>query len=609
MHIMTLFSNSLHQISKTIIVGGLLCFGVSTALAAETTLQDLDFQRSPKGHALLLLEFSEPPALPKAQEIPGSLELTFPNTRIQEQLRNLYSTHDFATLVSSLSLDQDGDQALISLGIDKPYSYTLHQRATQLQIEVAAQPGQSQTETRSSGRRFQYSGEPMSLSYQDIPIRQLLQELASFLDLNLVAGDTVKGNITLQLQNVPSDQALDLILTTQNLASRQVGNVLLVAPAEELVALEQQQFAARQSEQATQPLVDEFIRINFAKAEDLHSFIMGDSETPSSNPSPTSPASLAAGLFNQDSQQEQSTRDAQTRFLSDRGHLRFDNRTNQLYVRDTPEYVERVRTIVKTLDIPVDQIMIEARIVVARTGVSDELGVTWSASRNSNSAAGFTSQRSQIGPSERDATENIGFGSTGGSLDFNPQAGIGFGFVNGNFLLDLELAALETENRSEIISQPKVITSDRNKAVIRSGEEIPYTSIDEDGVRTTNFRRAELRLEVTPQVVGNDQIFLTLQVNNDSMGEETLNAGPTINTNAVETQVLANNGETIVIGGIFTSQTLEAEAKTPLLGDIPLLGWLFRRSFQSQEKVELLIFITPRMLNNSLSQPLQSASD
>ncbi|MDR9468842.1 type IV pilus secretin PilQ [Marinospirillum sp.] len=607
---MTLFSNSLHQISKKIIVGSLLCFGLSTALAAETTLQDLDFQRSPQGHALLLLEFSQPPVLPKAQEVAGSLELTFSNTRIQEELRNLYSTHDFATLVSSLSLDQEDDQALISLGIDKPYSYTLHQQATQLQIEIAEKPGQAKTETRNSGQRFQYSGEPMSLSYQDIPIRELLQELASFLDLNLVAGDSVQGNITLQLKEVPSDQALDLILTTQNLASRQVGNVLLVAPAEELVALEQQQFAARQSAQATQPLVDEFIRINFAKAEDLRNFIMGESETPSSNSSPTSPASLAAGLFNQGEQQESTTSGSNSRFLSDRGHLRFDNRTNQLYVRDTPEYVERVRTIVKTLDIPVDQIMIEARIVVARTGVSDELGVTWGASRTSNpSTSSFISERGRVGPGERTEFESTGSGQRGISLDFNPQAGIGFGFVNGNFLLDLELAALETENRSEIISQPKVITSDRNKAVIRSGEEIPYTSIDEDGVRTTNFRQAELRLEVTPQVVGDNQIFLTLQVNNDSMGEETLNAGPTINTNAVETQVLANNGETIVIGGIFTSQTLEAEAKTPLLGDIPLLGWLFRRSFQSQEKVELLIFITPRMLNNSLSQPLQSASD
>ncbi|MBE0508063.1 MAG: type IV pilus secretin PilQ, partial [Marinospirillum sp.] len=164
-----------------------------------------------------------------------------------------------------------------------------------------------------------------------------------------------------------------------------------------------------------------------------------------------------------------------------------------------------------------------------------------------------------------------------------------------------ELAALESENRSEIISQPKVITSDRNKAVIRSGEEIPYTSTDADGVRTTNFRQAELRLEVTPQIVGDGRIFLTLQVNNDSKGEETLNAGPTINTNAVETQVLVNNGETIVIGGIFTSQQLSAEAKTPFLGDLPLLGWLFRRSFQSQEKVELLVFITPRLINNTLA--------
>lgn len=601
---MTLLSNRLHQISKRFILASLLCLGITPLLADQRTLEGVDFQRTSQGHALLLLEFSDPPALPDTNDAQGSLQLFFPNTRIQEHLRHLYDTHDFATLVSSLSLDQDNQRAAISLGIDQPYSYTLHQEGSLLKIEVAGRTRTQQSEERASARRFQYTGEPMSLSYQDIPVRQLLKELASFLDLNLIAGESVRGDITLQLQNVPSDQALDLILTTQNLASRQVGNVLLVAPTDELVALEQQQFEAHQSGQAMEPLVDEFMRIHFAKAEDLRDFIMGDR---SANETSTRPTSLAAGLFSQDMPQETSA-NGSTRFLSERGHLMVDRRTNQIYVRDTPEYVERVRSIVETLDIPVDQIMIEARIVVARTGVSDELGVTWGASRTSGAAvSGFTSERGRIGPGERTEFESAGSGRRGGSLDFNPQTGIGFGFVNGNFLLDLELAALETENRSEIISQPKVITSDRKQATIRSGEQIPYRKV-EDGTVTVEFQNAELLLEVTPQITNDGRILMDLQINNDSKGEQTPD-GFTINSNSVQTQVLANNGETIVIGGIFTSQTLEAMTKTPLLGDIPLLGWLFRRSFQSQEKVELLVFITPRMLNNSLSQPLQSASD
>jgi len=594
---MSLFFNRLQQISTRLIIASLLCLGFTGLQADQLTLQDLDFQRSAQGNALLLLEFSGSPTLPETQETSGGLDLHFLNTRVPEDLRHLYSTQDFATLVSSLSLDQEGDQAVISLGVDKPYSYTLHSQDSQLQIEIAEKTGHQAAETRAQGRRFQYTGEPMSLSYQDIPVRQLLKELANFLDLNLIAGESVQGNITLQLQEVPSDQALDLILTTQNLASRQLGNVLLVAPSEELVALEQQQFEARQSELATEPLVDEFIRVHFAKAEDLRDFIMGDR---AANATQTRPTSLAAGLFNQDMQPEPASSNGTSRFLSDRGHLMVDRRTNQLYVRDTSEYVERVRNIVETLDIPVDQIMIEARIVVARTGVSDELGVTWGASRSAGgTTSGFVSERGRIGPGERTEFESTGGGRRGGSLDFNPQTGIGFGFVNGNFLLDLELAALETENRSEIISQPKVITSDRKQATIRSGEQIPYRKV-EDGTVSVEFQNAELLLEVTPQITNDGRILMDLQINNDSKGEQTPD-GFTINSNSVQTQVLASNGETIVIGGIFTSQTLEATTKTPLLGDIPLLGWLFRRSFQSQEKVELLVFITPRMLNSGLA--------
>jgi len=374
---------------------------------------------------------------------------------------------------------------------------------------------------------------------------------------------------------------------------------LLVAPAQDLINLEEQQHKARQSAIKVSPLEDAFIKIRYADATALQTFILGDQVEAAP------PSGIGAGLlgnlplpnFNQE--EEEASTLTTRRFLSDRGHLLVDNRTNTLYVRDTAEQVNRIKEIVKTLDVPVDQVMIEARIVVARTGVGEELGVSWGVRSSPTTGLGqFNTERSTT----RGGLENENFlqSDRGTSIDFNPATGANFGFVSSKLLLDLELAALETENRSEIISQPKVITSNRNKAVIRSGEEIPYTSVDSDGERTTDFRQAELRLEVTPQIVGDGRIFLNLQVNNDSKGEETATAGPTINTNAVETQVLVNNGETIVIGGIFTSQKLEGETKVPFLGDIPFIGWLFRSSYSNQEKVELLVFITPRMLNDAL---------
>lgn len=576
---------------------------VSQPLLAQTPqLQDVDFQRTAQGHGRLLLDFSAEPQLPDIEQTETGLTLRFVGTLIKPELINLYSTLDFATQVSQIRLDQRGRIAEIQLGIDGAFSHLITRRDQQLWVDIAPPSANAQQQDDSTtNRRFQYTGDEISLNYQDIPIRQLLGVMADFLDLNLVASDQVQGNITLSLNQVPSDQALDIILTSQGLASRQQGKVLLVAPTASLVELEEQQRQANQSAATVAPLEDAFIKVNYANAVDLRTFIM-DEQPATGQSSP----SLAAGLMGSLPQllpsPDNNSNANSSRFMSERGHLLVDERTNTLYVRDTAEQVQRIRDIVRTLDVPVDQVMIEARIVIARSGVSDELGVSWGVRGTPESARGtgaFVTERStELG---RVTNESVLSGNRGLSVDFNPSVGASFGFIANNLLLDLELAALETENRSEIISQPKVITSDRNKAVIRSGEEIPYTSIDEDGVRTTNFRQAELRLEVTPQIVGDGRIFLTLQVNNDSKGEETQNAGPTINTNAVETQVLVSNGETIVIGGIFTSQELNAEFKTPLLGDIPLLGALFRRSISTQEKVELLVFITPRLINNTLA--------
>lgn len=558
---------------------------INTSQINNIELVGIDFQRTQQGNARVLIDFTKTPQLPEVEKTAQGLRLKFTATNIHNKLINLYDTNDFATQVNQLEFFQIGAMAELIIQIDGEFNYLLNTKNNQLQIEITKRTQQPR-----------YTGELISLSYHDLPLRSVLVELANFLGLNLIADDSIQGNITLHLEDVPSDQALAVLLISQGLASRQQGKILLIAPAKKLLELEEQQQRITQSTSSVSPLEDAFIKVNYADAKAIQFFILGDQKT-----RPLQASNQGLVLVPSPTTQHLPDPENTRRFLSDRGHLLVDERTNTLYVRDIAEQVNRVKEVVKTLDVPVTQVMIEARIVVARTGVSDELGVSWGIRHAATPAASaFQTNQNTSRGGLNDTNQLIS--SKGSSLSFNPATGANFGFISNNLLLDLELAALASENRSEIISQPKVITSNRHKAVIRSGEEIPYSSVDKDGERITNFRQAELRLEVTPQVVGDGRIFLTLQVNNDSKGKETINSGPTINTNAVETQVLVNNGETIVIGGIFTSQKLEGEVKVPLLGDLPLIGWLFRRTFSSQEKVELLVFITPRMINDSLAK-------
>lgn len=589
----------------------LLFFGFlapTTGFANNTSqLVELNFKRTQQGNAHLLLHFSNQATLPKAETTAQGLRLKFNAITVADHL-NLYDASDFSTPVSDFEFFQLGAQAELVIKIEGAFSYLLNTQNKQLSIEITAKPtlNPKAAKQESNDPMLNYTGELISLSYHDIPLRHLLAELAAFLNLNLITDDSISGNATLHLEGIPSDQALDLLLISQGLASRQQGKVLFVAPANKLIELEAQQQRAQQAAFNLSPLEDAFIKINYADAKAIQAFILGDQKTLQSAKY-EQPTAASNGLGNllknlpltltEPTQETEHTLKITRQFLSNRGHLLVDERTNTLYVRDTPEQVRRIKTIVEILDVAVEQVMIEARIVVARAGVTDELGVSWGIkSSHLATDSSFTT-------ANQAKANNTGLlkGSHTSSLDFSPKAGASFGFVSNKLLLDLELKVLETENRSEVISQPKVITSNRNKAVIRSGEEIPYQSTpNKDGVTTTSFRNAELRLEVTPQIVGNGRIFLSLKVNNDSRGDATEDAGPAINTNAVETQVLVNNGETIVIGGIFTSQKSNYQAKVPFLGDLPLVGWLFRNSISKQEKVELLVFITPRMINDTL---------
>jgi len=401
----------------------------------------------------------------------------------------------------------------------------------------------------------------------------VLQLIADFTGLNLVASDTVGGSITLRLQNVPWDQALDLILKTKGLDKRQIGNVLLVAPADEIAARERLELETTKQIAELAPVRLDIIQVNYAKAAEVVALVQADSE-----------------------------------LISSRGFISSDARTNTISVRETIEKLDEIRRLVSTWDVPVRQVSIEARIVRAQTSVAESLGVSWGGAAYSVSGNNVIS----VGGS-RSAAEEARNAATGGSgaitfpgalavdlgVSGDGASSFAIGFGSNDFLVDLELSALESDGKAEIVSQPRVVTADRQTASIKSGQEIPYQEASSSGATSTSFKEAVLSLEVTPQITPDDKIIMDLEVNQDSRGEDT-DAGPAINTNSVTTQVLVANGETIVLGGIFESTNTETTTKTPFLGDIPYLGRLFKRTQTTELRSELLIFITPKIIKNDL---------
>jgi len=399
----------------------------------------------------------------------------------------------------------------------------------------------------------------------------VLQLIADFTDLNLVASDTVQGNITLRLQNVPWDQALDLVLKTRGLDKRKVGNVLLIAPADEIAARERQELEAQNQIAELAPLRRELIQVNYAKASDIAALFQS-----------------VAGIGGEDSKEE-------------RGSVTVDDRTNSIIAYQTQDKLDELRRIVAQLDIPVRQVMIEARIVEANVDYDKELGVRWGGRTNLQGNSNWT----VYGNDDRgDESANVG-DKIGPNVPFvdlgaaGRTSGIGIGFVTDNVLLDLELSAMEKTGNGEVISQPKVVTSDKETAKILKGTEVPYEESSSSGATTIAFKEAALSLEVTPQITPDNRIIMEVKVNKDEPDyQNALNNVPPIKKNEVNAKVLVNDGETIVIGGVFSNEQSKAVDKVPLLGDMPFVGRLFRRDVVKDTKNELLVFITPRIMNN-----------
>jgi type IV pilus assembly protein PilQ len=428
---------------------------------------------------------------------------------------------------------------------------------------------------------FTYVGDRISLNFQDIEIRAVLQLIADFTELNLVASDTVRGRITLRLQNVPWDQALELVLKTKGLDKRQIGNVLMVAPAAEIAERERQQIEANKQIAELAPLSSEFVRIRYANAADIVNLFSAGSEEGGS-------------------------------LISGRGSVVVEPRTNSLIITETAPKLAEIRSLIELVDIPIRQVMIEARIVIAQSDATKNLGIEWGGAYLNNdngdisSISGNTENVVNLNESAINGTQpSVDYpGALLVDLGVTRNSGFAVGFTSGDLFLTAELSALESAGQGEVVSQPKVITGDKQAASIKSGTEIPYQESSASGETTVTFKDAVLSLDVTPNITPDDRIMLNLQVNQDSVGELVPSGQggfiPSIDTTQLNTQVLVGNGETVVLGGVFKTEDLESVNKVPFFGDLPYIGAFFRNTSTTSTKTETLIFITPRILAETL---------
>jgi len=539
---------------------------------SANALAGVDFRRGKDGEGRVLVELGSSSTPVDLTERAGKIRLTMDGIEVPSDLRRRLDVTDFATPVTRIDTFVEDGNAVVEITPEGNYDYIAYQSGSQFTVSVE-ELSQEEAESRRE-EKFPYTGDKLSLNFQDIEVRSVLQLIADFTGLNLVASDTVGGSITLRLQNVPWDQALDLILKTKGLDKRQIGNVLLVAPADEIAAREKLELETNKQIAELAPVRLDIIQVNYAKAADIVALIKEDEE-----------------------------------LISDRGFVSSDVRTNTISVRETAEKLDEIRRLVSTWDVPVRQVSIEARIVRAQTNVAEDLGVRWGGAAYDISGDNiFSAGGSLDGVQDaRDSAATPGTFQTSfpGALAVDlgvtgdGASSFAIGWGSDDFLVDLELSALESDGQAEVVSQPRVVTADRQTASIKSGEEIPYQEASSSGATSVSFKEAVLSLEVTPQITPDDKIIMDLVVNQDSRGEVTAGI-PSINTNEVTTQVLVGNGETVVLGGIFQSEVATQTTKTPFLGDIPYLGRIFKRTEHIDERSELLIFITPKIIKNDL---------
>jgi type IV pilus assembly protein PilQ len=551
-------------------------------VAAESgrTLRAIDFRRGSEGEGRVVVDLSDPNTSVDIRQQGQTVVVDFLNTSLPEALRRRLDVTDFGTPIAQINTFQQGGNVRMVIEPRGLWEQNAYQSDTRFVVEV--KPVKEDPSRLFQGTRQGYQGERLSLNFQNVDVRSLLQVIADFTNLNIITSDSVQGSITLRLKDVPWDQALDIILQSKGLDMRKNGNVIIVAPRDELATKEKLELEARNQIADLEPLRTENFVVNYQKADDVRKLLV----------------------------------DEKQRLLSKRGSVVVDPRTNQLFVQDTAARLEEVRRLLARIDIPVPQVLIEARIVEADDKFSQNLGVRFGFARITNGEWVNAGAGSAFSTGTGTGTGGLNTISIGNRSVTNPNfvnlpAGTIGGFQPGTFgltlfnssvtrLVNLEISALEADGRGKVVSSPRVITADKVKAIIEQGTEIPYQQATSSGATSISFRKAVLKLEVTPQITPEGAIFLDVKVNKDSRGQDTA-SGPAIDTKNVQTQVLVENGGTVVLGGIYEQVERSTVTKVPLLGDIPVLGTLFKNRQRINDRTELMIFITPRVVSERVT--------
>ena len=558
----------------------------SYAAAGARSITNVDFRRTRDGGGRVIVSLTDPSTPVDIRQEGARVVAIFKDTALPAELMRRLDVMDFATPVSTVDTLKTNLDTRIVISAEGKYDQLAYQSDNEFSIEINPVPDQIEEASSLYSESKEYEGQRLTLNFQDIETRAVLQLLAETSGRNIVVSDTVQGNVTLRLRNVPWDQALDIVMTTKGLDMRQNGNVIIVAPAEEIAARETADLEARNAISELEPMYSEFLQVNYAKAADLAALIGAEGSNS---------------------------------LLSERGSIAVDDRTNTLLVQDTADRLEDIRRMVRALDVPIKQVLIESRIVVVNDDFSRDLGVrlgvTAYRENGTDGAAVISGTGSGTDTMVNSIIDNLG---TSGQITpvqlpilgdrYNVNVPIAeaagrfsLAVLERDYLVDLELTALEAEGRGEIVSTPRVITANQKEARIEQGVEIPYQQSASSGATTVQFKKAVLSLEVTPQITPDNNIIMDLRVHKDNVGDVISTGGlggtvPSIDTRAVETQVLVEDGQTVVLGGIYETERRETITKVPFLGDIPALGALFRSKQLQNDKSELLIFVTPRIL-------------
>lgn len=547
---------------------GAVSAGPATAAGdTEHRVADVDFRRGDNGQGRVIITLSDASAPVDMHQEGGNIVVDFINTALPEKFERRLDVTDFATPVKTVETFARNGTTRMVITPTGDYDHLAYQSENIYTVEVKPVTKEEKEQARKD--KLGYTGERLSLNFQNIEVRAVLQLLADFTGLNIVVSDSVSGNLTLRLKNVPWDQAMDIILKTKGLAMRRTGNVILVAPSEELAAREKLELEAKKQIKELEPLRTEWFQINYAKASELADLIKSQNNS----------------------------------LLSTRGSITLDSRTNTLMIQDTPSQLDDIRRLITRLDIPVRQVLIESRIVIASNDFSKDLGVRFGVEKTTT----FDDNK-QVwvgGAGASGSTPDTSLGDLIVNLPVEAAGASSFGLAVGrigNHILQLELSAMQAEGRGEIVSSPRVITANQKQATIEQGVEIPYQEATSSGATSVSFKKAVLQLQVTPQITPDDRVIMDLTVKKDNPDFTNAVLGvPPVNTREVSTQVLVDNGETVVLGGVYEHTKEYRSTRTPFFGDLPVVGVLFRDKSTTDDKTELLIFVTPKIVKDELA--------